>query len=192
LDYNSVLVYEGADELVTAKTTIGHRACLEAGGTDLGAEPANQWWQTRFDTSGMVLANGRVGGVADAIEVAAFWQDLPKVYAAMMHVAERHRTHAYAHVSHVYPSGGGLYVIFSAQTDDDDAAVVLYRHLVNALLVACHENGGSISHHHGIGRGKASLLPLEHGETGMTILRAIKTAIDPNGIMNPGTLGLGG
>jgi alkyldihydroxyacetonephosphate synthase len=110
----------------------------------------------------------------------------------MMRVAERHGAHAYAHVSHVYPSGGGLYVIFSAQANDDDAAVDAYQRLVDDLLLACHETGGSISHHHGIGRGKAHLLSLEHGATGTTLLRAIKLAVDPRSIMNPGTLGLGG
>ena len=82
-------------------------------------------------------------------------------------------------------------MIFSIQNADDDAAAVAYQRLVDDLLVACHEAGGSISHHHGIGRGKAHLLPLEHGESGTAFLRAIKRAIDPNALLNPGALGLG-
>jgi alkyldihydroxyacetonephosphate synthase len=187
-----VLVYEGALDLVRAQVEIGRRACRATGGTEYGEEPAHRWWQTRFDTSGLIHANSRAGGIADAIEVSAFWGDLPAVYTAMMATANRHGAHAYAHVSHVYPSGGGLYVIFSLQADDDDTAVARYLRLVEELLVACHGAGGSISHHHGIGRGKSGLLPMEHGETGMGVLRAIKHAVDPHGIMNPGALGLGG
>jgi alkyldihydroxyacetonephosphate synthase len=186
-----VLVYEGADQLVEAQVALGDGACRATGGRDLGPEPARQWWQGRFDTSGLVLANSRPGGVADAIEVAAFWRELPAVYEAMM-AAARHGAHAYAHVSHVYPSGGGLYVIFSVQASDDEAAVDRYRRLVDDLLDACLAAGGSISHHHGVGRGKATRLPGEHGETGMALLHAVKRAIDPHGIMNPGVLGLEG
>jgi alkyldihydroxyacetonephosphate synthase len=186
-----VLVYEGARELVEAQVALGDRACRAAGGVDLGGEPAERWWQTRYDTSGLVLANSRAGGVADAIEVAAFWRDLPDVYEAMMAAAARHGAHAYAHVSHVYPSGGGLYVIFSAEAGDDAAAADRYRRIVDDLLAACTGAGGSISHHHGIGRGKAARLAAEHGEAGFEFLRAVKQAIDPRGIMNPGVLGLG-
>jgi alkyldihydroxyacetonephosphate synthase len=74
---------------------------------------------------------------------------------------------------------------------DDAAAAVAYSRLVDDLLAACHETGGSISHHHGIGRGKAHLLPLEHGASGTALLRAIKRAIDPKTLLNPGALGLG-
>jgi alkyldihydroxyacetonephosphate synthase len=107
-----------------------------------------------------------------------------------MAAAERHGALAYAHVSHVYPSGGGLYLIFSVQNANDGAAAVVYQRLVDDLLVACHDTGGSISHHHGIGRGKAHLLPLELGESGTALLRAIKRAVDPDSIINPGVLGL--
>ncbi|MGH2562582.1 MAG: FAD-binding oxidoreductase [Thermomicrobiales bacterium] len=186
-----VLVYEGAPELVAAHEAVAHRSCLAIGGTAIGSDPAHHWWRTRFDTRGLVLANSRDGGIADAIEVAGLWDDLPTIYAAMMRVAEHHGARAYAHVSHVYPSGGGLYVIFSIQDTDDGAAVDSYQRLVGDLLVACHEAGGSISHHHGIGRGKAHLLPLEHGAAGTAVLRAIKRAVDPEALLNPGALGLG-
>ena len=185
-----VLVYEGAPELVAAHEAIARRACLAGGGTATGVDPADHWWRTRFDTRGLILANSRDGGIADAIEVAGHWGDLPGIYAAMMAAAELHGAHAYAHVSHVYPSGGGLYVIFSMQESDDEAAAVSYQRLVDDLLVACHETGGSISHHHGIGRGKAHLLPLEHGAAGTSLLRAIKRAVDPDALLNPGVLGL--
>jgi alkyldihydroxyacetonephosphate synthase len=54
---------------------------------------------------------------------------------------------------------------------------------------ACLDAGGSISHHHGIGRVKAPWLREELGGFWETLV-AIKKAIDPNGIMNPGVLGL--
>jgi alkyldihydroxyacetonephosphate synthase len=187
-----VLVYEGTIELAKANAEVGRRECLANEGIYLGSEPAHLWWKTRFDTSGIVHAISHSGRIADAIEVSALWKDLPAIYESMMETVAQNGGQAFAHLSHVYPAGGGLYVIFAVQVDDDEAAVSTYQHIVDSMLKACLAEGGSISHHHGIGRGKSDLLPLEHGEAGMAILRAVKQAVDPYGIMNPGVLGLGG
>ena len=53
------------------------------------------------------------------------------------------------------------------------------------------EGGGTISHHHGIGVIRARHLPAELGETAMAVLRSLKATLDPNGVLNPGKLGLG-
>jgi alkyldihydroxyacetonephosphate synthase len=183
-----VLVCEGLRELAETSSVLGRGFCERAGGRDLGSGPAERWWQTRFDTSGMVLANSRPGGISDAIEVAALWRDLPAVYAGMTAAGRRYGATVYAHLSHVYPSGGGLYVIFSAQADDDVIALGLYGNLVDDMLAACQAAGGSLSHHHGIGLGRVHGMAAEHSSEGLAVLRAIKTALDPRGIMNPGKL----
>ena len=54
----------------------------------------------------------------------------------------------------------------------------------------CLETGATISHHHGIGLQRAPWMEAEHG-TGLDVLRRVKHALDPAGIMNPGKLGLG-
>ena len=48
--------------------------------------------------------------------------------------------------------------------------------------------GGSISAEHGIGRMKAAYLHLSRGESEISMMKALKSAIDPQGIMNPGVL----
>ncbi len=48
--------------------------------------------------------------------------------------------------------------------------------------------GGGISHHHGIGRLRRGVLGAELGETGLTPLRCLKHALDPDGLLNPGVL----
>jgi alkyldihydroxyacetonephosphate synthase len=183
-----VLVYEGLREITEAMTAAGRRYCLAAGGRALGDGPAQHWWRTRFDTSGMVLTNSRTGGVADAIEVAALWSDLPAVYAGMTEAARRRGAKAVAHVSHVYLAGAGLYVIVSAEAEEDEAAVELYRAMVDDMLEACLKAGGSLSHHHGVGLGRAHWMEAEQGEGGMRVMREIKRVVDPRGILNPGKL----
>lgn len=53
---------------------------------------------------------------------------------------------------------------------------------------ACQAAGGTITHHHGVGRLKSRFLAGELGETGTGLLSRIKAAVDPAGIMNPRVL----
>jgi alkyldihydroxyacetonephosphate synthase len=48
--------------------------------------------------------------------------------------------------------------------------------------------GGTITHHHGVGLEHRDYLTEELGELGVAVLRAVKAALDPAGIMNPGKL----
>jgi FAD/FMN-containing dehydrogenase len=61
--------------------------------------------------------------------------------------------------------------------------------VIDALLVACQDLGGSMEYVHGAGRRLAHLMPREHGE-GLDVLRRIKAALDPEGMLNPDKLGL--
>jgi alkyldihydroxyacetonephosphate synthase len=49
-------------------------------------------------------------------------------------------------------------------------------------------NGGTITHHHAIGRDHAPWMPAEIGDVAIDLIRAAKQRLDPVGIMNPGKL----
>jgi FAD/FMN-containing dehydrogenase len=61
--------------------------------------------------------------------------------------------------------------------------------VMDTLLQACQDLGGSMEYVHGAGRRLAHLMPREHGEA-LDVLRRIKAALDPEGILNPEKLGL--
>ncbi len=46
--------------------------------------------------------------------------------------------------------------------------------------------GGTVSHHHGVGTDHLDWIPEEHGEAGLKVVERLKAAVDPEGIMNPG------
>ena len=63
-----------------------------------------------------------------------------------------------------------------------------WRAIKDAATRAIVAAGGTITHHHAIGRDHAPYLGDEIGELGLELLRAIKERCDPAGIMNPGKL----
>jgi D-lactate dehydrogenase (cytochrome) len=74
-------------------------------------------------------------------------------------------------------------VLFCDRSNDDEVARVkgVYHRLIERALAM----GGTCTGEHGIGAGKREYLALEHGE-GVDVMRAIKMALDPLNIMNPG------
>jgi len=91
------------------------------------------------------------------------------------------------HVSHLYPSGASLYFTWLARREDG-AELDQWSTAKEAASDAIVANGGTITHHHAIGRDHVRWLRDEVGETGLEVLRAVKERLDPNGVMNPGKL----
>jgi len=66
-----------------------------------------------------------------------------------------------------------------------------YREFQKGIIDRIHRYGGSLSHHHGVGKMIAPWMERHLGKEQMDVLRALKRHFDPNNIMNPGgTLGL--
>ena len=183
---------EGEAPLVHAELAAIAREALDAGGAELDSDLGEVWAAHRFDTSWLVASVRGPGSIGDALEVAASWRRLPGVYIAMRAALEAACGPdgvVLGHLSHAYPDGGNLYLIFRTVVDSDQAAIERYPAVVDAALGACLAAGGTISHHHGIGLGKARWLEQEIGPVGMAVIRRQKAALDPMGIMNPGKLG---
>jgi alkyldihydroxyacetonephosphate synthase len=90
------------------------------------------------------------------------------------------------HISHVYPAGASLYfTVVAALTGDP---IAQWGRAKDAASRAIGAFGGTITHHHAVGRDHLPYLESEIGRLGVDILRAVKTALDPRGIMNPGAL----
>src|SRR5439155_16483848 len=94
---------------------------------------------------------------------------------------------ASGHSSHCYAQGANIYFTFVLKPADFADAERLYLESWSRALRATLDGGGTISHHHGIGRLRASWLAEELGSA-YPLLRALKRALDPSGMMNPGAL----
>ena len=94
---------------------------------------------------------------------------------------------ASGHSSHSYPQGANIYFTFVLKPANFADAERLYLESWSRTLRATLDNGGTISHHHGIGRMRASWVAEELGSA-YPVLLALKRALDPAGVMNPGVL----
>jgi alkyldihydroxyacetonephosphate synthase len=94
---------------------------------------------------------------------------------------------ASGHSSHAYAQGTNIYFTFVVKPDDFSRAEEAYLEAWGRALRATLEAGGTISHHHGVGRLRASWLKEELGSA-YPLLLDLKRALDPGGLMNPGTL----
>lgn len=84
---------------------------------------------------------------------------------------------------------GNLHYNVARGADMDEAALLAREADINALVYErVHALGGSISAEHGIGQLKRELLPRYQDPVALSLMRQIKAALDPQGIMNPGKL----
>ena len=186
---------EGDPERVAFESAQIGAALRRSAGSPIPPDPAERWWRGRFNTRGLLASLRAPLGIADALEVSAPWRLLPDLYGRMRARMEAalglpdRPGQVYGHCSHVYPDGGNLYMIFHGQAEDPASLPDLYQAVLRAAFEACADAGGSLSHHHGIGLGKARWLGLELGPAGLDALRAVQQALDPQAILNPGKLG---
>ncbi|HLN06845.1 MAG TPA: FAD-binding oxidoreductase [Acidimicrobiales bacterium] len=182
---------EGDEVIVEAAMRVLFEECRT--GDPLDVALVERWFAHRNDVSALEAVT-RAGIVADTIEIAAPWDALSAIYGGALAAlrATSGIIVASAHESHAYLEGACLYFTFAGRGADpaDDAwAEAFYRDCWQAVLRTTSANGGSISHHHGIGLVRGPYLAEALG-TGFGVLEALKTALDPRGILNPGKLGL--
>jgi len=169
-------------------------AILRTNGTELGARYGEHWWQHRNDavqTFAQIMGPERTFGtgvIVDTMEVAGLWSAVPRLYESIRAALAAHAQAVACHLSHLYPSGSSLYFTFLITATDDHEAETAYRAAWRQAAHGCTEAGGTITHHHGVGRLKAPFLAQDLGETGTAVLNTIRAALDPAGIMNPGGL----
>jgi alkyldihydroxyacetonephosphate synthase len=153
------------------------------------AAHVDHWLEHRNDVAALEALISR-GYVVDTMEVVGRWRDLPAIYAATLAALNSvdGTIAASAHQSHSYVDGGCLYFTFAAKVEPEDRDRC-YRALWDAGSRAVLSAGGALSHHHGIGLNRSRFVAEALGPA-FDVLVATKAALDPNGILNPGKLGL--
>jgi alkyldihydroxyacetonephosphate synthase len=162
--------------------------CRRNGAVYLTGLPLRKWERGRFTDPYLREDLGDVGIVVDTLESGVTWEGFHRLHQGVVtFIKSRPRTICMAHASHVYPQGTNLYFTFMTRITD----VEEYRALQEGIVEQILKHGGSLSHHHGVGKLAAPWMEAHLGTAQMDVLRALKRHFDPNNIMNPGgTLGL--
>lgn len=185
-----VTVFEG-DDIAERRARVA--ALLHAaGGTSAGEGASEEWLAGRFDGPYLRDSLLDAGVLCETLETATTWSNLTALRSAVTDAlrdgfaAAGLKSYVMCHVSHVYPTGASLYftVLAGLRTDSLDVWAAV-KSSVNDAIIA---TGGTISHHHAVGRDHAPWLAEEIGDTGVRILSAIKRELDPLGILNPGAV----
>lgn len=180
--------FEGSPGDVAHRRERAAAVLVEAGGVHLGPEPGEKWAQGRFSAPYLRDSLLAAGATVETLETACFWSNLPRLYDAvrLALLGGLGSPLVMCHISHVYATGASLYfTVVTAQTGDPLGQWAAAKRAANEAIV---QAGGTISHHHGVGRDHREAYAAEIGDLGAEILRGIKERLDPAGILNPGVL----
>ena len=189
----SVATFEGTThaEAVATRAAL-HEVFGTHGGRSRGEEPARSWERGRFGSPALRDTLLDMGVLAETLETAATWAQLPALKREVTEAltasltADGTKPIVMCHISHVYPAGASLYFTVVAALTTDPASQ--WQRAKDAASRAIGTAGGTITHHHAVGRDHRPYLEDEIGPLGVAVLRAVKQTLDPAGIMNPGVL----
>jgi len=128
-------------------------------------------------------------------EISADWETIPRIYNSVMQRIKKEYPRAHdltmlgGHSSHSYINGTNMYFVYNYHihcAPEDEMRV--YHHPMQKIIVEeTLKHGGSMCHHHGIGKFRNEWTMQEHGSA-YYMLEKLKEVFDPKGIMNFGTI----
>jgi alkyldihydroxyacetonephosphate synthase len=183
-----IIGLEGARIRTEIEAALTFAELEAAGARDKGEDPGWAWLKHRYAVSYRMSPVFRDGAFVDTMEVASSWERLGDLYQSVRAAVGRHAV-VMAHFSHAYADGCSIYFTFAGHAPDAAGAMRVYDAIWRDGLEAATRVGATISHHHGVGLLKAPFMAGEHRDA-MAIYEAAKAALDPDGIFNPGKMGL--
>jgi alkyldihydroxyacetonephosphate synthase len=151
------------------------------------------WGQDKIDAEKRVMLDERRLGYTT--EISADWSAVGDVYDAVIARIRGEYPHAGdltmlgGHSSHSYQTGTNLYFVYDYRIDcSPEEEIEKYHIPLNAIIVEeALRHGGSMVHHHGVGKYRTPWVEEEHGSA-FAIMEGLKAQFDPRGIMNKGTI----
>jgi len=185
-----ILGFEGREAEVRRDSDVAKAVLRRHGGASLGRGPGRAWRRGRYEAPYLRDLLLDRGVMIDTLETATVWDRYLPLHAAVrdgLRDALGERSVVMAHLSHSYTDGGSIYYTFLAP-QEPGAELEQWDRVKAAATDVIVRNGGALSHHHGIGVEHRPWMERYLGEQGARWLAAVKAALDPGDILNPGKL----
>jgi alkyldihydroxyacetonephosphate synthase len=189
----AILGFEGEVDEVAVRRKHALALVRREGGMAVGRSPGEAWLASRFSAPYLRDELLTQGVMVETLETATKWSNVEMLHRAVGGAiadalsAEGTPGLVMCHVSHLYETGASLYFTFIAR-QREGAELEQWAAVKGAASQAIVDGGGTITHHHAVGRDHAPWMEGEVGREGLAALRALKDELDPAGIMNPGKL----
>src|SRR5690606_27242185 len=174
-----VMGWEDAHAIVRTRRKAARKIAKRHRGVSLGAKGGEAWRAHRFagpHQRDVLLDHGLL---VETLETATSWSRLPALYAGVRLALETELAAlqtppiVMTHVSHLYATGASLYLtVLARRPEAPTDALRQWSRAKAAASKTIVELGGTISHHHAVGRDHAHYLRAELGEPGLRILAA--------------------
>jgi alkyldihydroxyacetonephosphate synthase len=134
-----------------------------------------------------------MGYVIETFETCTTWANFPAfdtaVRAAAQDALQEHCGAGFItrRFTHLYPDGPAPYYTVIAPSRHG-RQLQQWDAIKQAVSRALIEHGGTITHHHAVGKDHRPYYLMQNAPLSLAMLKAAKRAVDPQGIMNPGTL----
>jgi alkyldihydroxyacetonephosphate synthase len=189
----AILGFEGEPTEVKQRRARALEIVRAGSGLCVGRSPGRAWLASRFSAPYLRDELLTHGVMVETLETATRWSNVEALHGHVQR-AIHESLHACAtpglvmcHVSHLYETGASLYFTFIASQKEGDE-LAQWQAVKAAASAAISHGGGTITHHHAVGRDHAPWMEHEISREGVSALHALKAELDPQGIMNPGKL----
>jgi alkyldihydroxyacetonephosphate synthase len=195
-----VLGFESTDHSVQEAMARALELCSEHGGAasesrnGSGGNAVSSWRGAFVGAPYLRDVLVAAGVLAETFETAITWERFPVFHERVIAAAEEAvreqcggEGRVFCRFTHVYPDGPAPYftVLAPARRGEEVEQWAQVKRAVSDVVIA---EGGTITHHHAVGRDHRPWYDLQRPEPFAAALRGAKAAVDPHGIMNPGVL----
>uniref|UniRef100_A0A6B2L0P4 Alkylglycerone-phosphate synthase n=1 Tax=Arcella intermedia TaxID=1963864 RepID=A0A6B2L0P4_9EUKA len=192
----ATLVFEGTKEEVSSQQKIVYAIAKRYNGVKADAKNGKRGYELTFMIAYLRDFAFQVGMISESFETSVPWSN---TYALCQRVKERVRAASRllkvpgepftsCRVTQAYDVGSCVYFYIALQFQGLDDPVHVFSEIEHAARDEIFKAGGSISHHHGVGKHRISFVKQAIGETGISTLQTLKNGIDPKNIFANGNL----
>jgi alkyldihydroxyacetonephosphate synthase len=165
----------------------------EEGERSGGSDGAGVWRDAFIDAPYLLNVMASMGVIVDTFETACTWDNFERLHSGVIRDVRQAMKDACGtgfiscRFTHVYPDGPAPYFTFIAP-GRYGAELEQWMAIKKAASDAVIAHGGTITHHHAVGRLHRPWYEKQRPALFGDALRAVKGALDPGGVMNPGVL----